>query len=294
MKYNRLAISLIALVAVLSANAQLLWKISDPKSGNTSYIVGSHHLAPPTIVDSMPTLKTVMAETERTVGEIDMVSTPKQQIAMKVSQFMLAPADSTLSKLYDAQTFAELDKKFKQIIGSDLMSLAMFEQVRPMAVNSVISLTVMQNRLPDYNPQFQLDTYLQEQAKGAGKPIIGLETPEQQAEILYCSTPISVQAQDLKEVLDNPEELISEAEKLNALYFAGDLEGLLALSRSEEGSPEFLDALLNNRNKEWLTKLPAILAEKPTLVVVGALHLPGEHGVLQGLRNAGFTVEPMK
>ena len=55
-----------------------------------------------------------------------------------------------------------------------------------------------------------------------------------------------------------------------------------------------MEALLDNRNKAWIEKMPAIMKDAPTLFVVGAGHLPGSNGVLKLLKQQGYTVEPMK
>ena len=52
--------------------------------------------------------------------------------------------------------------------------------------------------------------------------------------------------------------------------------------------------MLDNRNADWLTKMPGIMNEKPTLFAVGAGHLLGENGALNLLRKAGYTVEPVQ
>jgi hypothetical protein len=41
-------------------------------------------------------------------------------------------------------------------------------------------------------------------------------------------------------------------------------------------------------------KMPALMMLRPTLFAVGAGHLPGEKGVLNLLRQAGYTVEGVK
>lgn len=50
------------------------------------------------------------------------------------------------------------------------------------------------------------------------------------------------------------------------------------------------DDLIIARNTTWTKMLSTELAQSPALVAVGALHLPGEHGVLNQLQNAGFTL----
>ena len=66
------------------------------------------------------------------------------------------------------------------------------------------------------------------------------------------------------------------------------------LGNSCDSTPEEEAQLISNRNADWLAKLPAIMKERPTFFAVGAGHLPGEKGLLQLLRNAGYTVEGQK
>lgn len=51
--------------------------------------------------------------------------------------------------------------------------------------------------------------------------------------------------------------------------------------------------LLFNRNQKWLPKLVETLKAKPTLIGVGAGHLPTEKGLINLLRSEGFTVTPV-
>ena len=52
--------------------------------------------------------------------------------------------------------------------------------------------------------------------------------------------------------------------------------------------------MIENRKNAWMAKLPAIMADKPTFFAVGAIHLAGEKGLIQLLKNAGYTVEGIK
>ena len=51
--------------------------------------------------------------------------------------------------------------------------------------------------------------------------------------------------------------------------------------------------LLSNRNRAWMEQIPKMLADAPTLVVVGAAHLVGDEGLLSLLRQSGYTVDPV-
>ena len=113
--------------------------------------------------------------------------------------------------------------------------------------------------------------------------------------MLYGTDPISKQAKSLIEILDNPDEGVEKSQKLNEAYLAQDLDKLFEFAKSEnEDSTAFLDILINKRNADWITKLPTLMQEAPTFVAVGALHLPGENGVIEGLRKAGYKVTAIK
>ena len=61
-----------------------------------------------------------------------------------------------------------------------------------------------------------------------------------------------------------------------------------------DSTPEEDDQLIYSRNANWIKFMPQIMKDKPTFFAVGAGHLPGDKGVLQLLRNAGYTIEGVK
>ena len=88
-------------------------------------------------------------------------------------------------------------------------------------------------------------------------------------------------------------------DELTDAFYAQDLVAMKKasdekLGNSCDATPEETAAIIENRNKAWMEKMPAIMADKPTFFAVGALHLVGENGLLQLLKNAGYTVEGLK
>jgi uncharacterized protein YbaP (TraB family) len=79
-------------------------------------------------------------------------------------------------------------------------------------------------------------------------------------------------------------------EYLNLLsaYTKQDLNALIEME--EMTDTIFLQKFLEQRNKNWIHRLIELFNEKSTFVAVGAAHLAGENGVLQLLRNQGYTV----
>ena len=100
-------------------------------------------------------------------------------------------------------------------------------------------------------------------------------------------------------LVDNPEYENLLSDNMIAAYYAKDLQKLYDLVNEKrnnqcDATPEEDDLLFNNRNRDWITKMPAIMAAHSTLFCVGAGHLPGKTGVLQLLKEAGYSVEAVK
>lgn len=276
----------------LPLSAQVLYKVEGNGLQQPSYIFGTHHLAPISVIEKFGA-SAPFEEASQVVGEIDMTQNPiEMQLAMQ--SHMMAPADSTLTKVLPADEYDQLNTEFKKWAPMQGMELSMLDPMKPMVVTTMVSLGITSEAMPDYNPAEQLDSWFQTTGSSKGKKIVPLETVEQQATLLFDYTPISIQADALVEMLKDPQKAIDSAHELTDAYMKQDLNAMLELSRKEDEHPEFMEALLDRRNADWITKLPSIFNDGSTFVAVGALHLPGDKGVLEGLRKLGFTVTPVK
>lgn len=206
---------------------------------------------------------------------------------------MMAPADSTLSKVISPEDFALISNEFKNWAPMEGMSLSMLEPMKPMVVSSMVSVTMAAREMEDYVQGEQIDSYIQQQAAQKGIAIEGLETVEFQADVLFNSTPISLQAKALVDLLSDPAKSIELTKKLNKAYKNGDLEMMMLLSDEEQEDPAFFYNLVDKRNKEWIKKLPELFKDKRILVAVGALHLPGENGLIKQLTDLGYIITPI-
>lgn len=292
MKGFKFTVASLLLFMALPASAQLLYKVEGKNLKEPSYVFGTHHLAPVTVVEKVGALAPFEAASQ-VVGEIDMTQ-DQMALAMSMQPHMIAPTDSTLSKVISAEDFTIINEEFKKWAPAPGLELGMLDSMKPMVITSMVAVGMSAQAMPDYDPSQQLDSWFQENGKSKGKTIIPLETAEEQATILFDNTPISYQAEALVEMLKNPQEAIDNSVKLTELYNLQDVDGMLNLSYQEDAHPEFMTALLDNRNANWLKLLPAIFEKGSSFVAVGALHLPGEKGIIEGLRKQGYTVSPIK
>ena len=288
----KLIFASLLLLASVPASAQILYKVEGNGLTAPSYIFGTHHLAPLSVIEKTGA-DICFKEARQIVGEIDMTQ-DQMALAMAMQPHMMAPSDSTLSKVISPEDFTVINEEFKKWAPMPGMELSMLDGMKPMVVSTMVAVGMAAQAMPGFNPQEQLDTYFQLQGKNEGKTITPLETVEYQATVLYDSTPISFQAEALVEMLKDPSKAIQSSKDLTAAYEAEDLSKMLELSEADNDHPEFMVALLDKRNSEWLDKLPSIMKEAPSFIAVGALHLAGDKGIIEGLKKLGYSITPVK
>lgn len=279
------------LFAATQLNSQILYKVEGKDTKAPSYIFGSHHLSPISVVEESGVME-YFNQTGQVIGEIDLTMDPIA-LSMALQPYMMAPADSTLSVLLKDEDLDSLNTQFVKWAPIPGMQLQMLEQLKPMAVTTMMAAGMSQEVMPGFDPTQQLDTYFFINGKNEGKKIVALETPEYQGEVLFNMTPLTVQAEALIDMLKNPEESLEMARKLSEAYQNRDLNAMIEMSKEDDKHPEFMELILYKRNNEWLQKLPQLIEEEPSFIVVGALHLAGPQGIIEGLRNQGFEITPI-
>ena len=290
-------------VAAVSINAQLLYKISGNDLEKPSYIIGTHHLANVGFVEKINGVKEALTETEQVYGELkwDVMANPDSLKAMQ--ERMMLPEGQTLKTIFTPEQYKRLDAFMTAKMGAGMsnpMVEAQMGKLTPMAlVTQFQVLLFLMNHMGEFDPSSTFDQYFQAQAQKNNLPCGGLETMSFQAQLLYGSTPMERQVEQLMCLIDNEQFNVQMLEEMTKAFYAQDLDALkkamdVKLGTSCDSTPEEEAALIDNRNADWLTKMPAIMKQAPTFFAVGAGHLPGEKGVLQLLRNAGYTVEGVK
>ena len=290
-------------VAAVSINAQLLYKISGNDLEKPSYIIGTHHLANVGFVEKINGVKEALTETEQVYGELkwDVMANPDSLKAMQ--EKMMLPEGQTLKTILTPEQYKRLDAFMTAKMGAGMsnpMVEAQMGKLTPMAlVTQFQVLLFLMNHMGEFDPSSTFDQYFQAQAQKNNLPCGGLETMSFQAQLLYGSTPMERQVEQLMCLIDNEQFNVQMLEEMTKAFYAQDLDALkkamdVKLGTSCDSTPEEEAALIDNRNADWLTKMPAIMKQAPTFFAVGAGHLPGEKGVLQLLRNAGYTVEGVK
>lgn len=289
----------LVLWAATTLQAQLLWQVSGNGLEKPSYIFGTHHLAPLSIIDSIPDFRKALNAADMVVGELDngVMNSPQTQRDMMA--YVSLPGDSTMKHLMSEEDFGLLCAFLKENMRLDLPA-SPFMKMKPAMLSNLLTMVISMKYIEGgFNPALQLDATVQNMGKNLDKKTGGLETAEQQFELLFNSTPLLRQAENLMCMVKHADQQAQMAKRMVDTYMSQNLQALYDCMQTKLGgncdpTPEEMAALLDNRNLDWAARMPQMMAEQPVFYVVGAGHLSGDKGVINLLREKGFTVEPVK
>ena len=302
MKRKVLSLLFCGIVAAMPCSAQLLYKISGNGLEKPSYIIGTHHLANVGFVEKINGVKEALTETEQVYGELKWDALTNPDSLKVLQEVMQLPEGTTLKSLLTDEQYSRLNSFLKAKLGAGLdnPNVAPMGKMTPMAlVTQLQVLTFLMNHMGEFDPTSTFDQYFQTQAQKNNMLCGGLETVAFQADVLYKSQSLERQVEQLMCLIDNEKFNSQMMEDMTKAFYAQDLDALKKamdekLGTSCDSTPEEEALLIYNRNANWLKLMPGIMKASPTFFAVGAGHLPGEKGVLQLLRNAGYTVEGVK
>ena len=293
----------------VSANAQFLFRISGAdKQSAPSYMLGTIHLLPASLLDSIPAYQEAEAQCRQLFIEYDVNDKQAMDNLMsKEANMMQMPEGKTILDLLSREQTEKLkecikDGFFVSVEDSDIVARFNYQPVVLLLTLKMAQLTRAMVKYPELRPQgMMLDKGCAQRAKERNMTMGNLDEfnldsiKKANKELLQS---LDMQADSLISFL-NGYELYKKnsAEEVQNLvqavrdWKAGDYEHF---SSSEYWSEQSETALFRNRNEKWLPKMLAAMREAPTMFVFGAGHLVGPHGVIQLLRNAGCQVEQVR
>lgn len=274
--------------AATHAPVPLLWKVS--KGDAHLYLLGSFHLLKPDDYPLSPDVDRAFADVRRLVFELAPDEVDSPDLSRRMLQAGLRQDGSSLQQELDAMTW----RKLQAYAASHRLSLDALKIYRPWFVGLTVSLTAMAEQGMD--PALGLDRHFMQLALKSGKPATGLERADEQIALLAAMSP-EEQRQMLAEALDDATGGDGQIERLHAAWRRGDAKLLWEEMAQDmrRQYPALYRSINIERNERWVPRLEHMLQSAPAhgnvLVVVGALHLLGDDGVVEQLRARGYAVE---
>lgn len=293
--------ALLFMAAIMTTNAQFIFRISGGGLEESSYILGTIHYLPGSLLDNSSEYLEAEAHCQQMYVEhkltFDRLSSQQQKQERPTVTYQ---DGKNIFDVIDAESAAILKEKFREATNIDLGDPAWKEcwnWTPAVFYNLLVSRLRSQTR-----PHGGMDGVLMTKALKCGWKLGELDDED----LKFTSEDfdgrkdemppaIKVQADSLMAFLKGYEQkrqILTEGyEKLTRYWILGDFDGFAS---TQLASVHQHTAMFEDRNAKWLPRMQSAMLEKPTMFVFGAGHLLGEHGVIQLLRTAGYEVEQIK
>lgn len=279
---------LFILLAAVSLEAKsLLYKVSGPK--NTVYILGSIHLAKPELYPLDSAIEQAYRKSDVLVVELDAESPDS---AAKMQQAMATLGRYKKGRTLRSELGRDTYRQLQAYAKTAGLSLEQLEQLRPWVV--VLQLSVLEMVRLGYSPDLGIDKHFVDMAKRSNKPIVALETVEEQMALLSREEK-AYQEKLLRYTLTSMQQMEPMLSTLFISWRKGDaktIAKLFVLNMQEDPElKEIYNALIKNRNDRMTEKIMAYLkTDSDYFVVVGAGHVVGDDGIVNLLKKNGLQV----
>ena len=315
--------ALLFVVAAATANAQFLFRISGNGLEKPSYMLGTIHFLPGSVLDSIPEYIEAEAQCEQLYPECDITDTQKTEefaydvvkASLDLTTSAILPDEKTIFDLLSKEQSELLVDKIKQVAGISLTDPMMESLTRyqpgfyTIMFNGLIHKEVISKYGSNIDIQSALDASCIQRAKLRGIEVGQLDD-EHLGQDIFGGASAKIQetlSQSVDEQVDSLMSLVSNYDKRlqaamdesDATYRAmeywrqADFENFAAM-RYFKSAVNIAPNIFKDRNVKWLPKMQEAMRKAPTMFCFGAGHLIGEHGIIQLLNDAGYTVEQVK
>jgi hypothetical protein len=260
----------------------LLWHI-ESSGGAQSHLFGTIHSEDARVLMLPEPVAAAFDAADTLVLEMDL----GMEDGKAMGQAMMLPPGNDLLSLVGA----ELYQQSVIAMGERGYPEGVVNRLQPWAI-------VMTLSMPQPKSGLYLDYVLFRGAQEQGKAVTGLERLQEQ---LAVFTELSHEEQVilLRDTLRDYQQYPRLFQQLIEAYLKRDLDALLAISEQEMASSDaalhqrFMQSLVAERNRRMANRLLPLLEQGGIFAAVGALHLPGEEGLVALLREQGLKVTPV-
>jgi uncharacterized protein YbaP (TraB family) len=270
------------------AETRFLWKVG--ADGTHVWLLGSIHVAKPSLYPLPPEIERAFAESKALVVEVDQAKADPAALQRLVAERGLFPPGQSLRTAYPEPRV----KQALELAAKAGLPAAQAEQMRLWYLN--LNATMLQVRKLGYDPAHGIDQHFIEAARKKGLPIKELESVQAQLDLLSGFSD-ELQGLMLESTLEEYDEVPKKLEEIFAIWGRGDAAALeKALLEDGLAKKPALEPvrrkLFDERNAAMAAKVEGYLKSGDVhFVVMGAGHLLGEQGVAALLRQKGYAVE---
>jgi uncharacterized protein YbaP (TraB family) len=284
-----LCVALVAAVSTSCSAAEtdgtsFLWRVSS--GGRSVALLGSIHFMKQDAYPLSPVIEAAYENAEIVAFETDIEGLEAAAVSLLSAGTL--DGEATLADVISPEVHDAVSEK---IVGLG-MDTSAFEKMKPWMV--ALSLTSLELMKAGYLGSEGIDAYFSGRAESDGKGRLALETIEFQVG-LFAGMSAEESEEFLHYTLLELETVIPLVDEIVAAWSAGDADRIAALlTDGFDEHEELFRRLVTERNLRWFPQIEELLhGDTDALVVVGALHLVGEQGLVELLRTKGYEVEQL-
>ena len=272
--------ALLAGLATQACQAQVFYSVISPEGGQ-NWLLGTIHSEDERVLDFPPVLEQALKQADTIALEL----VPDPAMLLRLADAMRLPDGQQLSDRLDEALYVRVRAALIDY-GMDADSVA---QLRPWAAAMALG------QPPARTGRF-MDLVLARTAAEHGVNSVALETVDEQL-AFFTGLGEPAHLALLRQAVEDRERGLKDFEALVNAYLEADLERLQKLVRRqlcelpESVQQSFRVQGIALRNIEMARRSQRLLDQGEALIAVGALHLPGEKGLVALLREQGNRLE---
>ena len=302
---------LFIVLSVIPAQAQFLLRISGGELQKDSYILGTIHTQPGSVLDSIPEYAEAEAQCLQLYPEFDLLDTLKiEQVQTTGLRMIKLPDEKTIFDVLSTEQSEQLGRCLKDEFSIEFKDTVMSSMwhLHPNAFIFFFSTMLSMKEMIKYPellrnvaPGTTIDMTCIARAKERGMRIGYLDKVASEEEVdsindkltqnleagvdslMAFISHLEIHRQRLVKDTQRTVKMLSYWQQRDFAGYSSDAELLSVLQRDS--------VMFKKRNERWLSQMVTAMHTAPTVVAVGCGHLVGTDGMVELLRREGYDVE---
>jgi len=264
-----------------------VWKVS--KGEDFLYLGGTVHVLSKRDYPLPTAFEIAYKNADDIVLETDTAALAAPEVQSQILDTISYQDHRGLSSVLDRDIYNQLDMLLK----SKGIPIAVFDRFTP--AGAMMTLTQFELQRLGLIDSDGVDSHFMQRATEDDKESLFLESFEEQLGFIRSMNQLDPNLV-IKSGIEDINSLESVWSELIGAWRSGDLEQLekIGVTDMKRDFPSLYQTILVSRNNAWFKEIETMMLSKDKeFILVGALHMAGDDGLIRQLKEAGYTVSQL-
>lgn len=267
----------------------LMWEITGPGMKKPSYLYGSMHVSRKLAFHLGDTFFMAI----RNVDVVALESNPAEWMGHYTQSPYYNRRITTQTNhggRYNYRNF------YRDLFFPDMPEVSTFTELLSKRYNVMNHMLYRKSEsMSDFEEMTYLDLFIFQAGAKLGKQVTGMEDFEESRRMVEeAETPPLKRDKNQKVTREQSTIRYRYGEMMEEAYRKGDLDMLDSISRMLDPYPKYHTWMIVKRNEVMVESIDSVIRSgKSIFAAAGAAHLPGDSGMIELLRQKGYTVRPV-